>query len=433
MSEEKNGLVKKTIITGLAFLGLVALYIFGPSLIPFLPDKYLELIKHLLLLLCAMLGVHFLERTFLWKDIAKWNKESLKDILNPAIELLGASNQCGLDMIYVDRTNLKEEVVASVKHAKKRVWMLGIAFSEEIRLKDILPHASVSLKHNPGFDFRILLLDVLRSPAIFRAFLESSPEKVKEMLEFNRQDGPSSLDPYKYVRMFQDFNRVYPLVKDDTYKHHVRYYGHNPNCWMILVDDTVFFQPYTFGRGSIPSEQKECIGALMPVFKFKDKDGCNTFNIIEDHFIKMWLTSNIDIFHIKARFADADAILRRIFEERKAWLSHVYGSLHLHGPSCNLDRRKCPRICANDLQIAVNTIQGNSVAKILNYSESGVCLECSSDTNIIVGDAFNISLSNKTDGLHKFGIGQISGSKFEAVWANAGTGNTAILGGKIKP
>jgi len=341
-------------------------------------------------------------------------------------------------MVYEDRAKAKNEVFSCIKAARVRVWIMGIAFSEEIKLSNILSNVGQRITQYPEFDVRILLMDVLRSPAVFRAFLESSPSQVKDMLSFDRKELPPNLDPYKQARMFVDFSRVYALLRNDYshFRKYVKYYGQNPNCWMVLIDDTVFYQPYTFGRGDIPTQQKQCIGALMPVFKFEKKESINTFKIMEDHFSKIWLTSNHDMFHITARLADSDATISKIFEDRQAWLWHVYGSLYLK--KHDTEKRRSSRICQTRIYVTIDKIKESETdrlkATVINYSAGGLGVEVPDGGTFFEKDVFSVcGLQTSLIGQHKYAIEQLVGKNdqlfdFKVIWTKIGHDGITRIG-----
>jgi hypothetical protein len=83
---------------------------------------------------------------------------------------------------------------------------------------------------------------------------------------------------------------------------------------MMIVDNTAHFQPYTFERIASHHSSGQCIGANMPVFKFQMQPDGKPFEILEDNFSKLWTTSNIDLFHVEARIADRNRIMKDIFD-----------------------------------------------------------------------------------------------------------------------
>jgi len=51
------------------------------------------------------------------------------------------------------------------------------------------------------------------------------------------------------------------------------------------------YQPYTFGVGLC----SELIGDQLPIFEFRATDQAHTFEVLCDHFEKLWLTSDVDM------------------------------------------------------------------------------------------------------------------------------------------
>jgi len=143
----------------------------------------------------------------------------------------------------------------------------------------------------------------------------------------------------------------------------------------------------------------------MPIYKFNKVKNINTFNILEDHFRKLWLTSDLDSFHIQARVADEKRIISEIFEKRHDWLQHVYGAIYNN--KCNdeyriddyrlFPRRTCEHKVPVDIKISPLN-QGNPIdvkSTIENISQEGMCLKIKSDDRPAKGDkvALNLDLS----------------------------------------
>jgi hypothetical protein len=389
--DEKTSLFKRTWITGIIFLILVILLIITPKIAGGLhvSETNLEIIKHLLLTLMAIMGVHFLERAFLWKEIADWNKDSLTTVLQESNELVKEADVCGLKKVYPSREQAKNDVIDAVKNAKKRVWLSGIGLSQKINLHHNLTGIlKEKISSASTFDIRILMLDALRSTAVFRTFLESSGSEVKTMLDSHLRDenNPPAESRYFYQPLYTDFHHGYSSLKSvPELKAAIRFYAHTPICWLIIADDVAFFQPYTFGRIAGSKQKDRTIGHLMPVFEFHRESDQPTFEILEDHFRKLWLTSNTDLFHIGAINKDRDRIVHKIFKNRAAWLKHVYTSLHHPNITDGIDRRTYPRKrCPSGIQVTVELTDGgnktNLVAEeILNFSCGGIALELKND------------------------------------------------------
>ena len=54
-------------------------------------------VRDFVLVLCAMIGVHLLERQWLWKGIADFNRESLKEVVKASWEIVESSSKIGLE------------------------------------------------------------------------------------------------------------------------------------------------------------------------------------------------------------------------------------------------------------------------------------------------------------------------------------------------
>ena len=147
---EKPRPFARMLIACFFFLTAVALYI----LIPLYWHDIPEIVKHLLLVLCAVMCIHIIEYAYFWKDIFGQIKSLLEETLHPTNQLIDSnrtliekflrtSNQligtaaiCGLTNIYCSRKDTKDDLYNAVKNAEKRLWLLGIAHSEIVHLDD---------------------------------------------------------------------------------------------------------------------------------------------------------------------------------------------------------------------------------------------------------------------------------------------------------
>jgi hypothetical protein len=303
-----------------------------------------EIIKHLLLVFSAIMCVHIIEYTYLWweifghiKTILKEtlqathqliddNKRSLEKSLHTANQLIGSASLCGLTNIYRSRKEIKGEIYDAIENAEKRIWLLGVTLSENIHLDELLPILNKKIIH--GINVKILLLDALQCSAVFRMFLESTGPEIAKIVSTDRTKTQPG-DPYFYQQLYSDFAHACDKIK--SYPHvdtAVRFYTHTPTCWMMIVDNMVHFQPYTFGRGTDQHSTNLCIGANMPILKFQMQSKGKPFEILEDHFMKLWLTSDLDLFHIEAKLADRHRIINDIFNFNSSWFKQIYETLY---------------------------------------------------------------------------------------------------------
>ncbi len=384
---EKTKLFGRTWRTGVIFLILFFLFLITPKVAGSIhaSEEQLEIVKHLLLTLMAIMGVHFLERAFLWKEITHWNKDSLTTVLQESNALIKAADACGLQSIYPSREEAKEDVIDAVRRAKKRIWLLGIGLSQKVNLNhDLMNIIKDKMRSNGEFEVRVLMLDALRSTAVFRTFLESRADDVKSILDTNLKDEkkPPIDNPYFHQQLYTDFQHGYSSFKLTLeLRAVIRFYAHTPVCWLALADDTSYFQPYTFGRTAGSEQSELTIGNLVPVFKFKRESERRTFEVLEDHFNKLWLTSNTDLFHIGAIITDKERVIHDVFKNRSSWLKHIYGSLYHPSNRGGSDRRKYPRKrCRSDIQVKVEFKKGGATTEsitsdIFNFSREGIALE----------------------------------------------------------
>jgi hypothetical protein len=348
------------------------------------------------------MGVHLLEHTWLRRGMSKSNRSDLEEVLRDSNTIIKATTECGLKNIYPSRNDdFKADLIADIKKAKTRISLLGIGLSEKINLKDdLLP----LLNSKSGkLDIKILLLDGLRSPAVFRTFLESRADTVRAIINTDRSspvEHPLE-DPYFNQRLYQDFESAYKtLSREPRFKAAVRFYSHSPSCWLAIIDNTVYFQPYTFGRCEGTSRDNLSIGSLMPVFKFQSETGVKALRIFEDHFNKLWITSDADLFIIGGRIADRSRLVRRIFKEREEWFTHIFKAFQENKKPAGGDRRKYPRRPCESLPNDVTVTWGfnrdvqERKAEIVNFSFEGMLLGLKNPPN--KGEIVRIEIAPKS-------------------------------------
>lgn len=307
-----------------------------------------------------------------------------KAIVKPSTDL-------GLGRVYAFRNDevlrdLREEIAA----AGSRVWLLGIGLHDkfDITNKEILELLKRKVAENPEFEVRILLLDGFRSPAIFRALLESDAATSGAIVAANRKL-PNPDDPYLSHGVFKHFERAYEaLAKHPEFETSVRFYGHTPICWMAIVDDTAYFQPYTFGDINADAG----VGFQMPVTCWQGLT--TTLVILEDHYNKLWLTSDTDLFLIGTRLRAKAETLWTAFKRREGsgvkgreeesgrWFKHVHGILHKK-ESPGFDERSHLRLPCISMRLEATIswkdekggVAEVTKAKVLDFSLEGVRLE----------------------------------------------------------
>ncbi|HKP72205.1 MAG TPA: hypothetical protein VJT82_04660, partial [Pyrinomonadaceae bacterium] len=367
--------------------------------------KWFELGSHILVTIIVVSSLHLLDQFGLWKEVREENRLTLDALMRKQSQLLDSSAICGITNIYATRHAARTHFKADIENAKERVWLLGVGLNVTLDLENLI--SLLREKHAKKVDVRILMLDAVRSTAVFRTLLESDPEIAQRIIDIYTTSPPDhrERDVYFNQRLCRKFESTCKSLYDvDELRDLVRFYAHTPICWLVITDHTVYFQPYTFGsrpnnsRKSTPETpeaspteitqaDEDTIGDLMPVFKFQDGDKCRPFKVLEDHFKKLWATSDTDLFHIRARQEAKDSLVQKIFAARGAWLEQVNGVLYNNGGRNPCEQtpgtpeyREYPRqACPSDVRVTLRAANTQNAlefsAKILDFSREGIGLK----------------------------------------------------------
>ncbi len=326
------------------------------------------------------------KRKTLINDLTEHLLETVKEKTPPAESLIGAVS-AGVTRIFPSRQDAMKDILGDLENVSRRLWIMGVGLSEDFRLSHHLDNIEDKIKRarqrGKKFDARVLILDALTSTGVFRSLLESKAEGVRRMVNAWRQPEEDNLDePYFSERLYRDFHNTWNWFKGhEALENVVRFYGHAPTGWLIMVDDTAYFEPYTFG--SDPNSKKRGgypIGPLMPVFRFEGSGNGRPFRVLEKHFLRLWLTTDTDLFHVRARDAEASEAVTKIFQNRGYWLRQVLSTLH----KPTGERRKFPRkVCRSKLEnyVSRNTRSEPKVEEsvlvdaVLNFSRQGLAFK----------------------------------------------------------
>ena len=313
------------------------------------------------------------------------------------MEPFAGAAACGITQVFLTREEARKDVLAAVRKASRRIFILGIGLSQVFSLPQNLStiEKKIELAENTSstFDARILLLDALTSTGVFRTLLETRGDKIEQILNASRYVGQETRDdPYFNQQLYRDFVNAWTGFKGNSrIADIVRFYAHTPTCWLVMADDTAYFQPYTFGSSPNADEHDGAIGPLMPVFKFEGGKRCRPFKILEDHFEKLWQTTNTDLFHVRARDPEAQDTLFNIFHSRGDWLRQVYAVLHQPGR----ERRRFPRKrCKSKLEIYIRKHKKQEplkVDKVINFSQAGLAFRLK-DIELKKGNIVNLQV-----------------------------------------
>jgi hypothetical protein len=279
------------------------------------------------------------------------------------------------------------DLLEDIGGARDRVWLLGIGLHDAFDITDpeVIDLLKRKIAANPDLKVRILILDGFRSPAIFRALLESDADTSKAIVSAGSWVTEPE-HPYLSQSVFKNFERAHnALAEHPEFKTAVRFYGHTPTCWLAVVDDKAYFQPYTFG--DISAEPR--VGFQMPVTLWRGRT--TTLRTLEDHYNRLWITSDTDLFQmgtlLRAKAETLWATFKRREEDKRReeggamWFEHIHGILHNEDHK-GIDLRRHLRLPCISIglkaKISWQTPEGEPAevtdAKVLDFSLEGVRL-----------------------------------------------------------
>ncbi|MDQ3916529.1 MAG: hypothetical protein M3323_14560 [Actinomycetota bacterium] len=334
--------------------------------------------------IAAIMVIHLIELAWIFREVNEWVAAAVVSGFKETNDFTSAAKDSGLAMVWPSRNDaLRGEVTSAIEKARTRVFLLGVAFQEVIPLKSMLD--SIMDKEGRDFDFKLLLVDPYRSPAVFRTLLESDQEGVQEILRHDRTQRYGPADPLLEQRLYTHFNSSFNIVKGYAKNSEVilkgtRFYGHTPTCWMVVADDVVYYQPYSFGRSPRRSDRKRFtgIGIDLPVFKFEA--GSDTSDILLDHFQKLWLTSFMMLHSMQRRIEIKDQLIQDVFAQRLHWLKQVAGVLYRKDGKPRDERHHARQPChasPQSLELRCSTATGEQLVRvrILDYTEDDLSIE----------------------------------------------------------
>jgi CAP12/Pycsar effector protein, TIR domain len=313
--------------------------------------------------------------------------------------------------LYKDRESVAQHAIADIRNAQQRVWLLGIALSNCVNLSQSMPVlTSLAIKSGNAEDkrsrerrgVRILLMDPFRSTAIFRTLLESPVAQIKAIFDNMElpQQGPLLNQPlFSKLKSSAESLQIHPSLSGS-----VRFYGQSPSCWLLIVDDVAYFEPYTFGESPNHPAPDHCIGPNMPVFKVRKRFRGELFEILENHFEKLWATSDTDLLHYRIRDSVRADLVSDVFRHRKTWLRSVCGVLCEQQKSGHpRDQRAYPRQpCTSSIPVTVVWAHEGkgmrATAAVVDFSVDGLRLDLSQVPQGGLGPGAKVKIKIKTSG-----------------------------------
>ena len=356
----------------LLFLALLAMYLFFPKAPPE--------IRELLLLAVVVMAVHIVDRLLIYRTISKVIDDTAEKMAGHLSDLANSTHAVGLVKIYPDRSKAVQDVISSLETAKDRIYLLGIALTNPLSLKQLIP----LLEESKAKDIRLLLLDPLRSPAVFRAFLESDLETIEKVL-FESTKANGDMQHLFSMQLYRDCDYTFDVLNETkSLKDRVKYYGHNPNCWMVIADNIAYFEPYTFGQPAKENPNDRRFGPYMPVFRFESNSDSATFEVLCRHFTKLWETTDCGYIHYYDRWRLRQESTKKAINHRHAWFTYVYKALLFAASNKEEQRCKPRRPCEHNLTVHLSWKESSNDgyetlvtadATILESSSGGLGLE----------------------------------------------------------
>jgi hypothetical protein len=345
-----------------------------------------------------------------------------------------AARVAGLTGISVGRAQAAREIIELIPHAKRRVWLLAVTLTVDLSIRDLIPALRDHV--NGGRDVRILLLDSLRSPAVFRALLEAKCSQAKRVVQYRRTTStPPGGDPYFALRLYCDFQTAHSeLSNEETLVPNVRFYAHSPTCWLVVIDDVAYVMPYTLGHLKHSPQRVSPLTTYSPVFKFEADDSRHAMvEVLASHFNRLWVTSDVDLFHESIRIAERDRILRKMFDERGAWFRTVCEAVHTRKTRriCEEDRRVFPRMpCKwHGLRVVLEDGTKETLVGFVNYSRVGICAKRFAGPTLRAGQVVDARLLTKIPSdayALRLIEDELGGKRYRVVWVDKAGSNAGL-------
>lgn len=204
----------------------------------------------------------------------------------------------GIEHTYSDRDDATADVLAAIRGAEERVWIVAVGLAEGISAQKVID--GIKLTQDK---VRILLLYGVCESAVMRACFDTTRKPLKVAL----LEGLLDPDPKERARTFQktslhhNFARSRDMFLKNPLAESVRYYDMQPPCWLVIADDVGFHEPYTFASAD-PAGIDPCAGAEMPVQRVHNMGvGKDMFKILLRHYENLWDCSGISHADAAAR------------------------------------------------------------------------------------------------------------------------------------
>lgn len=396
-------------------LVLALLGVSGLALGPFIPEKIAKVISDVAIVFFVIGAIHLLDhfavhQRFLRSvamamdsrleelrpEVRAAAKEGIEDIRadlktdiaraveqssRKAIDLLDQVDQCDITAVYSNRKAALKHIETSVNETKQTLLVLAVALTEGVGYEFIKAKAKAMLSTSHGSptgnSVRILLMDPLRSPALFRMIMEEKPEAIRRMLDHDRTV-PDDDDPYCD---FELYHRVYAAAINFQgneglgTSEHLRFYRHAPSFWLCITDSEVFCQPYILGVRDQSRAVEPCSGDILPVFRYR---AGRVSAYLRQHFETLWNTTQADLQDLLARNADRGKYVKELLDSRGDWVRYAFDEV-----TTRRERKRAtihhPCAAGVNVSVEISSAEGSSpssaVSAVLNdHSDGGIGL-----------------------------------------------------------
>lgn len=158
---------------------------------------------------------------------------AFKEQINKHFPLAINAGKIGLVAIYPTRLEAVEEIKRAIAGARTTLFFLGVAYKEKFFLDDVSNDLFSLISNHPEIDMRLMALNPITSPAVFRAFMETAPDTVQSYLNYYRTSGNTG-ESFEQSTLFTDCQATYKVLRHPAFIHRVRFYRRDPTVWMIL-------------------------------------------------------------------------------------------------------------------------------------------------------------------------------------------------------
>ncbi|WP_394808974.1 hypothetical protein [Nitrosomonas sp.] len=336
--------------------------------------EWIEIFEKTIILLFASIAVHLLNQKFFADELEAKFTKVVSTLVTNSTSILNSTNKFGIKDIHPSRIKIHDAIVDLAKNASSRIWVSGASLSQDINLTDLIPILRDKLENS--CDIKILLQNPICNSALYRSLLEADP---KDIDNITRLSEITDTHPYfqtpLYHRFSYVFNQINGARRNELLKRKVRYYDQLPSHWLVIIDDIAYYQPYVLeNRKNL--KQDQCAYTPMPILEFDKLSNEIMFANLEDHFLTLFNTSNVDVYFMQVLIATRKNLFAKLAKEKndRSWLRQLRHTLKNKQPDRRIEtiRQKC--MLPNSSVIMKWKNGESKVQKIINFSATGIYL-----------------------------------------------------------